>query len=123
MSRLFDEALQPIGIRSTQFATLVTIQVSGPISLTALARESVTDRSTLSRNLRILEKLGFVEANTSGKKRGRLFVLTAAGRDIIDKGLPIWKETQARFVDHIGQENWASTLETLAQSVEATQSV
>jgi len=66
VTQLFDELLQPTGLRSTQFTLLVAVALLGEAPVTQLSRALVMDRTTLARNLKPLESLGLltVEAGT-----------------------------------------------------------
>ena len=98
VTKLFDEALQTTGLRSTQFVTLLSVRLHQPVSLPALAKELVIDRSTLTRNLAVLQKEGFLESSSPEGKRGRVFRLTDRGVQALNEGIPLWENTQSRFV-------------------------
>lgn len=119
VSKLFDDTLQPIGLRSTQFVTLVAIHLNQPVNLSALARDMVADRSTLTRNLNVLERSGLVRNKTASGGRTRLYSLTEKGRRTLAEGLPLWEKAQSSFIEHIGEKNWPSMLANLGEAVNA----
>ena len=63
VTQLYDGALRPIGLRSTQLPILVTLAAHGPLSMTDLAESLVLDRTTLIRTLRPLQRRGLIEVS------------------------------------------------------------
>ena len=118
VTKLFDEALQPTGLRSTQFVTLLSVHVHYPVGLPALAKELVIDRSTLTRNLAVLQKNGLIESRSLNGKRSRVFRLTDDGVQALTEGIPLWEKAQSRFVTQFGPAKWADTLAVLSEAVE-----
>lgn len=121
VTKLFDEALQPLGLRSTQFVTLLIVHVHQPISLPGLAKELVIDRSTLVRNLAVLQKRGLLDSSSPNGKRSRVFQLTDDGVRALTEGIPLWEKAQSRFLTQFGPEKWADTLSVLSETVETAQ--
>jgi len=81
VTRLYDDALAPIGIGLNQFSALARMSRVGPSPVQELARHLVMDRSTLGHLLRPLEVRGLVRLRVSKEdRRGRVVMLTAAGR-------------------------------------------
>jgi len=119
VTQLFDEALAPVGLRSTQFVILVAIRVHGPVALADLSREMITDRTTLSRNLKPLEREGLIERQRAPRRRAHLMHLTDAGRRRLAEGIPLWERAQRRFVERMGRDRWEMMLGALAEAVEA----
>ncbi len=118
VTKLFDGALQPTGLRSTQFVTLLSVHLHGPVGLPALAKELVIDRSTLTRNLAVLQKNGLIESSSLNGKRSRVFRLTDDGVQSVTEGIPLWEKAQSRFVTQFGRTKWADTLAVLSEAVE-----
>jgi DNA-binding MarR family transcriptional regulator len=106
-TQLYDEILAPAGVRSTQLCVLLACGASADVSITRLSDLLVMDRTTLSRNLRPLERGGLIEltADTSDR-RARLVRLTGAGRSRIEAAYPLWQEAQRRLIDALGEERW-----------------
>ncbi|HEV1994469.1 MAG TPA: MarR family winged helix-turn-helix transcriptional regulator [Candidatus Acidoferrum sp.] len=117
VTRLYDMALQESGIRSTQFAILVGIAKSQPVSIGALADVLVIDSTTLTRSLRLLQKEGLVTVSKRAAMRQRFLTVTAKGERTLARSLPAWRAAHERFVATIGSEYWdgmRSELERLA---------
>ncbi|WP_411974187.1 MarR family winged helix-turn-helix transcriptional regulator [Sinorhizobium kummerowiae] len=100
---VYDRALAPVGINIAQFSLLRTIQRRQPVSLTELARSVELDRSTLGRNVRVLERLGLA-AMDRGKDdhREAAVKLTARGVDILQQAVPLWEDCQRKIETQLG---------------------
>jgi DNA-binding MarR family transcriptional regulator len=118
VTRAYDAALRPIGLRATQFAVLVAVATEGAVSITALAQALGMDRSTLTRNVRPLVKDGLLVVGREGWHRSRTVEITEQGRDRVREALPRWARAQARLQRQLGASQWAQvhqSLEALGQ--------
>ena len=106
VTRLYDMALQESGIRSTQFAILVSVVKNQPVSIGDLADVLVIDSTTLTRSLRLLEKEGLVTISNRAAMRQRFLTLTAKGEHTLARSLPAWRTAHGRFVATMGSEYW-----------------
>lgn len=104
LTRLYDDALTEAGITVTQLSELNTIRELGAPTVTELAQATDLDRSTLGRNLKLLEKRGLVSMAPGKDLRTRNVKLTRAGTAALKKGAPIWYSVQASLLDRIGPE-------------------
>jgi DNA-binding MarR family transcriptional regulator len=103
ISQLFDEALAPCGLRSTQRSILIQIARLGQPSMGDLAEALVLDRSALAHNLKPLERDGFVEVTVDpADKRSRLVGLTSRGVTKLNDSFPLWEKAQRRFESAFG---------------------
>jgi len=102
LTQLYDAALQPTGLRGTQFSLLTNIAAAEGITISTLANEMVMDRTTLTRNLRPLEKSSYIVIGHGSDRRVRTISLTRAGRNILNQALPYWQEAQNSFIKQIG---------------------
>ncbi len=102
VTQLYDEALRPVGLRSTQLPILVTLAAHGPVSVTDIANGLVLDRTTLIRNLRPLQRRGLIEVGRGGGRQTRIATLTAAGREAVASAVPRWSQAQTRVMDELG---------------------
>jgi DNA-binding MarR family transcriptional regulator len=117
VTRLYDAALQESGIRSTQFAILVGIAKSQPVSVGALAAVLVMDGTTLTRSLRLLQKQRLIGISNRAAMRQRFLIVTAKGERVLARSLPAWRKAQERFVAAVGSGYWVdlrNELERLA---------
>lgn len=120
VTQLFDEALRPAGLRVTQFGILGATMALGPVTVTKLAERTVTDRTTLTRNLKLLAKKGLIRIQRGNDGREREVTLTERGRDALAKGYPFWQKAQARVVKGLGEERWKVLREGLSAVVSVT---
>ncbi|SDS28716.1 MarR family winged helix-turn-helix transcriptional regulator [Bradyrhizobium canariense] len=110
LSQLYDSALAPSGLKSTQFAMLEEInrRASEPPTMRDLADALVMDQSTIGQNLRPLEREGMVSLEQNAIDRRRRHVkLTKKGRSRIAAARPLWHDAQARFEDRFGKQQAA----------------
>jgi DNA-binding MarR family transcriptional regulator len=117
VTQLYDEALQPSGLRVTQFTLLVALSLTGSISISDLAQQLVIDRTTLTRNLALLEHQGLVAIAKGDDQRTHLVTLTNQGREALLKALPLWERAQAHIVSGLGGERWNTLLAELSDVV------
>ena len=94
LARRFDEALRPIGLTSGQFSLLMSLNRPEPPAIGSLAAFLAMDRTTLTANLKPLERRGLVVTKVdAADRRGRRLLLTAAGRRALASAVPIWQRT------------------------------
>lgn len=94
LARLFDDALRPAGLTSGQFSLLMGLNRPKPSSIGKIAALLAMDRTTLTANLKPLERRRLVEMTVDpADRRGRLLTLTKAGRALLRSAVPIWKRT------------------------------
>lgn len=109
VTRLYDDALRPSGLRATQLTLLMVIEEMGQPTISALAEQLVMDRTTLARDLRPMEAAGWVAVVPGTDRRTRIVRLTPAGGAILREALPLWQGAQAALVDNgLGVGEWAT---------------
>jgi DNA-binding MarR family transcriptional regulator len=106
VTRTYDEALRPVGLRATQVSLLAAIAAKGTMSITALARLIGMDRSTLTRNLAPLVAEGLLVLGNEGWRRSRELDITAKGRARLKDAMPLWEGAQRRLKQDLGAERW-----------------
>ncbi len=102
----YDQTLQRVGLKATQFSLLRTITRIESPTISTLAEATGHDRSTLGRNLRVLMKMGLVSLGPGEDERTRLVRLTADGRARIEAALPLWEEAQRAMEARLGRDRW-----------------
>ena len=122
VTQIYDGALKPTGIRATQFMVLVAIGSAGPISVNQLADRIVMDRTTLTRNLKPLDREGLIAVRPGYDLRVREVSLTAKGRKTLDRAYPLWERVQARLRQKIGDSRVDRLLVDLQATVKGLQS-
>jgi DNA-binding MarR family transcriptional regulator len=117
VTKLYEEVLRPIGLRATQFSLLMATRVMGPVTVVKLAQVTVMDRTTLTRNLQILEKRGLITIKPGEDRRERAVNLTAAGMEVLTKAVPLWEEAQDRVQKGLGEERLHNLLGDLSEMI------
>jgi len=102
----FDAQLQPTGLRATQLNLLMAVETGAAVTITDLAEILAMDRTTMTRNLKLLRDRGLVAPDR--------IALTAKGRRSAAIALPLWEKAQARFVGSFGSQRWESLIDELA---------
>src|SRR5262249_688520 len=106
MTRAYDEALRPAGVNASQLAILAAIDTGNAESIAELAKRLAMDRTTLSRNLRPLEKARWVRLGAEGWKRSKTVQLSAEGRQRLTRGAALWETAQTNFLKRFGKAEW-----------------
>jgi DNA-binding MarR family transcriptional regulator len=98
----YDAALAPTGLTIAQFALLRKIRRAGEPSLTDLGRRAGLDRSTVGRNVRVLEKAGFVALASGKDQREATVALTRGGHETLARAEPLWEQVQGEIEQVLG---------------------
>jgi len=117
LSRLFDAVMRPLGITSGQFSLLNAVNRPKPAPIGSVARLLVMDRTTLTANLKPLERKGLIAiAPDPEDRRGRLVSLTGKGREVLAKAVPLWNELHSELEGKLddGGDRLRSGLRTLS---------
>ncbi|AGZ34026.1 MarR family transcriptional regulator [Pseudomonas sp. SWI6] len=103
VSRHYDEALAGFGINVAQFSLLRHLQRLDRPSITTLAEAMGLERSTLGRNLRVLEAEGLVALADGDDQRNRVVLLTDEGTARLQLAYPAWQQAQRQLVEQLGE--------------------
>lgn len=96
LARRFDEAMRPVGLKSGQFSLLISLNRPNPPSMGSVAALLAMDRTTLTANLKPLERRGLLSIIVDeADRRTRRLELTEAGRTVLEAAVPIWERTHA----------------------------
>ena len=111
LTQLYDDALAPSGLRSTQFSILAELASrAGAPTLMELAQVMVSDRSSLGHALRPLERDGYVVLRRGETdRRTQQIVLTKRGREKYRESMTHWRGAQATVASLYG-EAWSATM-------------
>ena len=113
VSKLYDDALMAVGLNVAQYSLLKNLQRLEQPSITSLAEAVGLERSTLGRNLRVLEVKGLVLLAGGEDQRNRLVSLTAQGKDCLDQALQAWQQVQEQLAQRIGPQQKATLMALL----------
>lgn len=115
VTQYFDRYLEPTGIRATQFTLLVELYFTKGKTLTEIAENLVMDRTTLTRNLKPLEKSGFIVTVQTLDKRSKAYVLSEKGEQIVEKCVPLWQQAQNSVVNSLGEDTYHDVIGKLSR--------
>lgn len=105
-SQHYDKILAPTKLRCTQFTILTVLSQVGAMTVTDLAEHLVMDRTTLTRNLKPLEKEGYLTILPDIiDKRSRRIALTTTGKAAQEMAMPYWQQAQSEMVCFMGEED------------------
>jgi len=96
LSRTYEAALRPLGLKLPQFGILGAIGHGATVSETVLAERLGLERTTLVRNLKILAQKGWIEP-VAGNGRGLRHRLTPTGQALLDAAIPLWRQAQEQL--------------------------
>ena len=103
ITRAFDRQLRPHGIRTTQFTILAMLELRGPTAIGELAEALGMERTTLTRNLALLEAEHWVDISADkDDARTRIVATAPQGRSVVAAALPAWRQAQAAASASIG---------------------
>lgn len=123
VTRLYDAALRPSGVRTTQFTLLQVLTLAGsPLRQGMLGEILALDTTTLSRTLRPLEQAKWIRSAAGADGRERYIELTPLGRRVLDRATPAWKAAQRRLETALGPREWAALGRLTAAAVTASRS-
>jgi len=104
LGRRFDDVLRPLNLTHGQFSLLMSLNRPEAPSIGSVAALLAMDRTTLTANLKPLERRGLLKVAVDKEdKRSRRLVVTSAGRALLSKAFPIWKKTHAEAERLIAQ--------------------
>jgi len=108
---MYDDVLRPHGIQASQLNLLVFVARTGPIRRSELSALMHIDSSTLTRNLRVMETNGWIEAVKDGADgRGVPIRVSRTGEKLIAKVAPYWKDAQRQAAAFLGSDGEATML-------------
>lgn len=94
VARRFDEALRPLGLSNGQFSLLMSLNRPEPPNMSDVVEVLAMDRTTLTANLKPLERRGLLTVSPDpDDRRSRRIALTEAGRDVLAEAVPVWRAT------------------------------
>jgi DNA-binding MarR family transcriptional regulator len=117
ITRVYDDAMRPLGITGSQFTLLTQLAQQDGITAVEIGYSLDIEKSTLSRNLKRLLALGLIVMDPPAGRRGRGLHLTPKGQAVIKDAYPVWHAAQQRTLSAMGADS-RGTLDRLVQSAE-----
>lgn len=116
VSLRFKAALAPFEIEPRQFSLLRALGVAEGQSQKAIAERLRVPASSMVTTVDDLEKRGLLERHvTSDDRRVRTLHLTQAGKELLEKVLPVAMETESSVRDALGPEDSSRLAELLGK--------
>lgn len=104
ITQIYDTALAPSGLKITMFRVIRRLSEAGEPTISELAKIVGLDRSSLGRNLKVLERDRLVTFLGGTDERSKVVQLTARGRKALEIALPLWRGVQKRMKSTLGAE-------------------
>jgi DNA-binding MarR family transcriptional regulator len=105
VARRFDQALRPMGLSLPQLEVLGILMLRGALKPTAVAEALAVERSTISRNLSLMEQKGWITVESSPSGRAMSVTLTEEGVTVLAYARTAWAEAQTHVLDLLGSES------------------
>lgn len=103
MTRMYDDALRPLGVKFAQMNILTVVTLHGPIQPSAVAEMLSLEKSTLSRNLKMLETSGWLKVAAGEVGNTQQLKITPEGAALIEQAAPVWRTVQDELVELLGR--------------------
>lgn len=114
VSQFYDEMLTAVEISSGQFTLLAQIKLKESSTISALAQRLLIERTTLTRNVQLLQERGLVEVfGGTSDKRQRMMNLTVQGELLLARAFPSWDEAQTQLSDALGKTGWNGAIKAM----------
>ena len=120
VSRLYDDELRGVGLRTTQYSLLSVLAKAGQVRQGDLSARTSLDETTLTRNLRPLLDAGWITAQSGDDRREKLVTITKAGTAKLAEARPAWERAQARVQALMPEATWQRLLAILPEIVKLT---
>lgn len=115
VSRQYGAVMKSTDAQAPQFSVLFILSRAGALSITELASKMGMDRTSMSRNLQPMQAHGLISLGAEGAARAREVTITQAGRAALDELMPLWRQAQAEFVEHLGEADTALLIALLSR--------
>lgn len=110
VTRHYDDALRPVNLTITQFTMLVTIAKTAPESISQIANQLSMDRTSVSRNLALLEKNGLIQRGSETAARKRPVSLSQEGEARLQDAYQLWRRAQSQIEDRLSSPEFGEAM-------------
>ena len=119
LTQLYDAALKDAGLEAPQFALLMALEQIGPCNQSALGERFGLDKTTVSRNLKWLERQRWVRVAMGKNRRERELTLTREGRKRLAAAHPKWRRAQALLRSEMSEADWKAMFRAFGKITQA----
>lgn len=123
LTGIYDDALRPVGLKITQFSLLRALERLEAATYTEIAAESALDKTTISRNLKILIDAGWVETSSDTDARFKIARLSKRGTAKLRSAEQYWLLAQARVEKEVQRFLKGPANKQLLEALECLQRV
>lgn len=116
VTRVYDDAMRPLGITASQYTLLTQLASRDGITAVEIGGDLDIEKSTLSRNLKRMLALNLITMDPPAGRRGRGLHLTPKGSAVIREAYPVWLSAQQKAVSFMGPETRATLDGLLTQA-------
>ena len=115
MTAIYDRFLSPADLRVTQFSLLNNIKRLEQATITELSERMLMDKTTLARNVRLLEKKGLIRTKTGKDRRFKEISVTRKGANSLAMARPLWVQAQKYVVTNMGKNRMDQLIADLSE--------
>jgi len=123
VTQIYDRIMKPSGLNGTQFTLLTAVAIAGSPTIANLAKNLLMDRTTLTRNIKPLEKQELLIITAGEDQRTRIVTLTDQGENMLSNALPYWNKAQKSIIESYGEDRWESTMSDLKELITIAQKI
>ena len=113
VSRVYDEMIRPHGIKFSQMNILTVVTLRGPIQPSEVGLVLSLEKSTLSRNVQLMEDNGWIESQSGESGNSHLLRVTRKGRQLLEKAAPDWQSAQEQVCELLGVKTATAIRKTM----------
>jgi DNA-binding MarR family transcriptional regulator len=123
LTSVYDDALRPIGLKITQFSLLRALERLGSATFTEIAVEAALDKTTISRNLKVLIDAGWVKVGSEEDARFKVAALSKEGVKMLRRAEPHWQVAQKQVESEVQKFMKGPASKRLLEALETLQGV
>ena len=112
VSRIYDSAFRPHGVRAGQMTILIAVAYRGSLKPSDLCRVLHMEKSTLSRDVTVLQRQGWLEVEPDEQERGQILRVSRAGLALLENIFPAWEDAQRQVTALLGEAGVSALHET-----------
>ncbi len=123
LTQVYDRHLRIVGLEAPQFALLMALDSVGPAPQGSLGQRHAMDKTTVSRNIGLLRRKGWIAMSQGTDRRERWIALTRAGRRKLAEARPAWMKAQAALRDSMATSEWRALFIAFSATARAAQAI
>jgi DNA-binding MarR family transcriptional regulator len=108
VTKIYNQALRPHGLTISQMNILVAVAYLGQAKQQDICQALHLEKSTLSRDLTRMRAQGWVTEAPGDDPRATILSATTAGKKLLEKAFPAWRQAQEEAKALLGEKEAAS---------------